>query len=205
MADKHDKSNADYRKHITAAKAWIGQAEESIDKDNEIRSDLNLMLAQAELQRAKERDDVRLWKKWLKWTIPWVAALSIAAFYFLVLRTVPPNTAVPNTVTSSEAAEGSSSPQVIAKEEHRPAEQELYHEDNSDNEPIANIEQQADGLGTEHKIIDDRVILKDNLQHEQVDMKKSMSSGYDGMENKGSIPTEDIQRLMQSAGRALRE
>lgn len=220
MADKHDKNNADYRKHITAAKAWIGQAEESIDKDNEIRSDLNLMLAQAELQRAKERDDVKLWKKWLRWTIPWVAALAIAALYFLVLRIVPPNSISPNPLTSGEVVDESLSPQEKAKEKHRSAEWDLYHEDSiisnmisrqndsheEDYEPGANNGQQADSIGTGHEHTGDSgVMLKDNLQHKLSNAEKMISSVDDELENKNSIPPEDMQRLMQSAGRYLRE
>lgn len=43
-----------WKKHIHAAKEWLGKAEKSLDADNSLRSDLNVMLAQAELQRAKE-------------------------------------------------------------------------------------------------------------------------------------------------------
>lgn len=218
MADKHGKDNADYRKHITAAKTWIGLAEESIDKENEIRSDLNLMLAQAELQRAKERDDVRLWKKWLKWTVPWVAALCIAALYFFVLRSVPPNSVELNPVMSSEAIESGSSPQGTAKEEHKSAEWDLYHEDNilsnmvirnnDNNDDYAsrvNIEQQADSSGTEQGADGDRGILNNAHHREQYDIEKSVPSADYRQENKNSIPPEDMQRLMQSAGRSLRE
>jgi len=42
------------KRHIAAAKEWLGRAEKSLDQDNAIKGDLNLMLAQAELQRAKE-------------------------------------------------------------------------------------------------------------------------------------------------------
>jgi len=41
-------------KHVKAAKAWLGKAEQSFDKEQNIRGELNLMLAQAELQRAQE-------------------------------------------------------------------------------------------------------------------------------------------------------
>lgn len=41
-------------KHVKAAKTWLGRAEQSFDKDQNIRGELNLMLAQAELQRAQE-------------------------------------------------------------------------------------------------------------------------------------------------------
>ena len=41
------------RNHIAAAKGWLNQAEDSLEQENDIRGDLNLMLAQAELQRAQ--------------------------------------------------------------------------------------------------------------------------------------------------------
>lgn len=40
--------------HVKAAKLWLGKAEQSFDQENEIRGDLNLMLAEAELKRARE-------------------------------------------------------------------------------------------------------------------------------------------------------
>lgn len=42
------------KKHVKAAKEWLGKAEHSFDQENEIRGDLNLMLAQAELKHAQE-------------------------------------------------------------------------------------------------------------------------------------------------------
>ncbi|MDF2563951.1 MAG: hypothetical protein K0Q53_346 [Massilibacillus sp.] len=41
-------------KHVKAAKAWLGRAEQSFDKEQNIRGELDLMLAQAELKRAQE-------------------------------------------------------------------------------------------------------------------------------------------------------
>lgn len=41
-------------KHVKAAKTWLCRAEQSFDKDQNIKGELNLMLAQAELQRAQE-------------------------------------------------------------------------------------------------------------------------------------------------------
>jgi hypothetical protein len=54
------------KRHISAAKEWLGRAEKSLDQDNEVKGDLNLMLAQAELQRAKESKDMRK-KSFLPW------------------------------------------------------------------------------------------------------------------------------------------
>lgn len=42
------------KNHVSAAKEWLGKAEQSLDEDNDIKGNLNLMLAQAELKRAQE-------------------------------------------------------------------------------------------------------------------------------------------------------
>ena len=39
--------------HLCSARYWLGKAEESIEKDRDIRAELNLMLAQAEITHAK--------------------------------------------------------------------------------------------------------------------------------------------------------
>ncbi len=39
--------------HLCSARYWLGKAEESIEKDLDIRAELNLMLAQAEITHAK--------------------------------------------------------------------------------------------------------------------------------------------------------
>lgn len=48
----------DKRKHlqdrIKSARTWLKKAEHSLEKDKDIEGDLNVMLAQAELQRARE-------------------------------------------------------------------------------------------------------------------------------------------------------
>ena len=39
------------RRHVRAAREWLGRAEDSLDRAEDVRGDLNLMLAQAELTR----------------------------------------------------------------------------------------------------------------------------------------------------------
>lgn len=41
-------------RHLQSAKVWLTRAEESFGKDSTIRGELDLLLAQAELQRARE-------------------------------------------------------------------------------------------------------------------------------------------------------
>lgn len=49
---------AEFRKkiksHVSAAKEWLGKAEQSLEERNDVKGNLNLMLAQAELTRAQE-------------------------------------------------------------------------------------------------------------------------------------------------------
>ena len=107
-----------YSEHITAAKDWLGKAEESIAKDNDIRSDLNIMLAQAELQRAKEKDDTALIRKRLKWILPWITAIGIAVGYVYFLR--------PELFTTVREE----SPAVtVVKEENVPAKENIIQTD----------------------------------------------------------------------------
>lgn len=55
MAEQKDKKT----KHLRSARQWLTRAEESFDKDCEVRGELNLFLAQAELQHAQETGQSR--------------------------------------------------------------------------------------------------------------------------------------------------
>jgi hypothetical protein len=49
-------------KHLHSARQWLMRAEESFDKDSTIRGELDLFLAQAELQHARETNSSRQWR-----------------------------------------------------------------------------------------------------------------------------------------------
>ena len=74
-----DDKRKNLKKHISAAKAWLGKAEHSLDNDNDIKSELNIMLAKAELQRADETSTKPRFRKILLNIAPFAAA-STAAF-----------------------------------------------------------------------------------------------------------------------------
>lgn len=184
MANENNSNKKDFRKHITAAKEWLGHAEESMDKENGVRSDLSLMLAQAELQRAKEKDDIKLWRKWLKWTVPWLAAIIIAAGYLLLLRPdvlkqeqADPveGTATVNVTTSNAAA----SNKEAEAEREKPA-------GNTYTEPEA----------VQIPSVQENVPWHDPPQVNEAEIEKIQPS---------PLPVEDMHKLMQSAGKSLRE
>lgn len=49
-------------RHLRSARKWLTRAEESFDKESDIRAELDLMLAQAELQHAKETKRAGEWR-----------------------------------------------------------------------------------------------------------------------------------------------
>ena len=98
--DKHKR----VRNHIAAAKGWLNQAEESLERENDIRGDLNLMLAQAELRSAQEKQPQKRWLLWGRRLLPLVAALCVAAGYVAYLRPVPSLPAPPPVPAAAEMA-----------------------------------------------------------------------------------------------------
>ena len=68
MAEEREKICA----HVKAAKDWLGRAESSLEKEEDVRGGLNLMLAEAELQRARE---TRKGKRFARFLAPALAVL----------------------------------------------------------------------------------------------------------------------------------
>lgn len=65
--------------HLRSAKEWLTKAEEAFDKEHDVRAELDLMLAQAELQHAKEANRSGQWRyKYLVFRHG--VALSLAVF-----------------------------------------------------------------------------------------------------------------------------
>ena len=77
MADV-DEETMTLKKHVRAAREWLGEAEESIDGDDAIRGDLSLMLAQAELTHAKEKAELSPRRRWTSRLMPLSLAVIIA-------------------------------------------------------------------------------------------------------------------------------
>jgi hypothetical protein len=72
-------------RHLRSAKVWLTRAEESFDNNSKIRGELNLILAQAELQHAKEASlfrQERYRSPLLRQAAPFVLAAAIVAAVF---------------------------------------------------------------------------------------------------------------------------
>jgi hypothetical protein len=72
-------------RHLRSARVWLTRAEESFDKNSQIRGELDLILAQAELQRAREtglsRQERRVYP-FLRQATSFVLAATIVAAGF---------------------------------------------------------------------------------------------------------------------------
>ena len=84
-----------FRDHVRAAREWLGQAEHSLDNKEDIRGDLNVMLAQAELQRAKETKEPTRRQRWLYRLVPAAAAVVMVAGGWLFWQWRQPRPAAP--------------------------------------------------------------------------------------------------------------
>ena len=66
------------RHHVRAAREWLGRAEDSLDRAEDVRGDLNLMLARAELARAQETERPRPSVLWMRRIAPLCTAALLA-------------------------------------------------------------------------------------------------------------------------------
>lgn len=181
------------RNHIAAAKGWLSQAEKSLDQENDIRGDLNLMLAQAELQSAQEKQPQRAWLLWARRLLPLAAALCIAAGYVAYLRPVPE---VPAAHTVMPVAE--ESPAEAGRE--AAAMGPVAGDDYDAIEPAAKEVPAAESLGQ------GRAAAPPPQQMEGTGaMPQAISPGEAPDARQADVPDIEMQKLMQAAGNVLRE
>ena len=178
------------RNHIAAAKGWLSQAEKSLDQENDIRGDLNLMLAQAELQSAQEKQPQRAWLRWGRRLLPLAVALCVAAGYVAYLRPVSEVPAAPPVMP-------------VAAESVREADAVTM-------EPVTGSEQAAvvPAVG-EAKVSEAPVSGRETAPSQTSDGEKAVSENAGprepSMAGQAQAPDRELQKLMQAAGNVLRE
>lgn len=180
------------RNHIAAAKGWLNQAEDSLEQANDIRGDLNLMLAQAELQRAQEKKSRKGWLRWAIRLLPLAAALCVAVGYVLYLRPEPQSSVQPVKIyhVGDDSVEDrpEEMPENFHDRQSRQAEQDGGREMAVDDVPAASFSQEgaapADGGGQA-------------AQDSQAARRQEHAGA--------AMPDAEMQKLMQDAGSALRE
>lgn len=182
--------------HVKAAKDWLGRAESSLEKEEDVRGGLNLMLAEAELQRVRE---TRKGKRFARFLAPALAVL-LALGGVALQRSAEP-TAAP--------AEKSPAPIV--------GQGTMIHEEKG-SETLAERMGSAANLSESREIelpvmpvrVQESPIVQAQEQAQSTEPPEPQLALEQQMEkpkqtSAASPPTEDMQELMVTAGRVLRE
>ena len=192
MAEEREKICA----HVKAAKDWLGRAESSLEKEEDVRGGLNLMLAEAELQRARE---TRKRKRFARFLAPALAMLLVLGGVALQRSAEP---------TAAPAEKG---PAAIV------GQGTTIHEEKG-SEALAERMGAATNLSESREI--ELPVMPVRVQESPMAQAQGQvqfaepSQPQPALEQQtektkqvpaASPPTEDMQELMVTAGRVLRE
>ena len=174
--------------HVRAAREWLGRAEESLGRADDVRGDLNLMLAQAELTRAKETERPGVSVVWARRLAPLFVAVLIAGGGYSLWRAgsqvvpepLPPvrhveqsATALPEAVMLPPTTQPETEKTVLPEITETP----VHEEEAPEIIPMAESESP--------EIVETAETPQESMQQTR-------------------LPSEDMQRLMNSAGQSLR-
>ena len=179
------------KNHVSAAKEWLGKAEQSLDEDNDIKGSLNLMLAQAELKRAQEKKKVNK-KRYSSLLIHSMLVTSIAGIV-LVVGFSGTSVFSPKTVSGPIV-----SAKIVPKAEQVKVE---AIENNKE------IPQRTEEFHTDvQKVEEEHPVLKIETSNKKTLEVNVAVSGIDSMPKKEEINVTPIemQQLVRAAGKSLR-
>ena len=172
-----------FKKHVTAAKEWLGRAEHSLDEKNDIKGDLNLMLAQAEMQRARETKYPKKSHMWIVRLTPAVlAAVIVFGGMGLLKEQERPVVQPIRTIAEQEASVRDAAAAVVVKETPAVKPQKRIESAEKKMQPIeeTSVQQTVPAVVNNREIEPEKVVQK-------VD-----------------VPPENMQKLMRAAGKTLR-
>ena len=192
------------RRHIKAATDWLQQADKSIEQKEDLQGDLKLMLAKAELKHAeKHQNHSRLIK-----IFSMITATLIAFFAIQINNSA--DELPPQDQTSIEINDQS----LIVSSKISETQIDSTPSQIQSNEPdtIQVIEEVAPSNEIDNDIYDSQPIQEEIKSLEE--SKYIPESNYEepeinyvepkSFETEIRTPTEDMQKLMQSAGQILR-
>ena len=211
------------RRHIKAASDWLQQADKSIEREEDLQGDLKLMLAKAELQNAEKHQNRSRLTKILSFFTAALIALGILwvnddseKISQLITSSVSTTTKVPDspiteedntidTLSSSENLAESTRDQTNDEEQIEPyfAQPQIY--ENEEANKISNeleIERQANTQFSYSELEEESSTEDLNIYRSEPIPDTTLES-YNSTSPEIQTPTEDMQKLMQSAGQIL--
>ena len=209
------------QKHIRAASDWLQQADKSIEREEDLKGDLKLMLAKAELQNAEKHQDRSRLTKFLSF---FTAAMIALAILWLngdsekisrlskpsVSRIEVPDSPIIEENTSAEtlsnlpaleiSTEEVSDQKNLQEQVEVPSEQSPIYENaesyNANGELALDNESNTSSYYTNYT-------GAGNLNIYQSESISDTTVEADNTSSVVQAPTEDMQKLMQSAGQIL--
>ena len=194
------KQDREIRQHITAAKGWLSRAEDSLEQENAIQGDLKLMLAQAELKRAQEKNDKKLCVRWFKRLAPGALACALALGGIIYAQQSEDSSSLPkqNPLTSNSLAEQASSTGAGRDKamEARESQQNLSEDREFDTPAYVQTQPNEEAHSEE---------VSDTIESRPVEVESQQAASSLKNVQPSEVPAPAMQKLMQSAGSTLRE
>lgn len=196
------KQDRKIRQHITAAKGWLSRAEDSLEQENAIQGDLKLMLAQAELKRAQEKNDKKLCVRWFKRLAPGALACALALGGIIYAQQAEDSPSLPkqNPLTSTSLAEQASSSGAGRDKamEAKESQQNLSEEREFDTPAPAYVQIQPNEEAHSEEV-------SNTIENRPVEVESQQATSSLKNVQPSEVPAPAMQKLMQSAGSTLRE
>lgn len=208
MADSTQRDKV--RNHLEAAREWLGSASGALEQREDIKSELDIMLAEAELARAREMKNAPEGEKGLRRRAnllrqvmrlaPLAAALAIAAMWLrfsAVTLPVKPTPPAPPVVAKPQIPQGA---KPAKAEPEAPAEEKpgytagppMGREERTEGQPSAPVPEEA----TEGKQPPDS---GENAESAEDNGASQPERGP------GTIPDSSTQQMMLDAAKILRQ
>ena len=181
--------------HVKAAKDWLGRAESSLEKEEDVRGGLNLMLAEAELQRARE---TRNRKRFARFLAPALAMLLVLGGVALQ-RSAEPTAAPAEKSPAAIVGQGTTIHEEKGSEAlaERMGAATNLSESREIEMPVMPVRVQESPMAQAQGQVQFAEPPQQPALKQQMEKPKQTSAA--------SPPTEDMQKLMVTAGRVLRE
>ena len=195
MKDRNQKQ----RRHIRAARQWLGEAEHSLAENHRVRGELKVMLAKAELARVEGTPGHRFVKKWSMRLLPALVALVIAGGgYALWQSRTAVYTAEPAPVRAQvdavDAVEDAAEPQEA------PAVQVTTATSAPEAEPAAAAPPQQMSEAEAPA----KVTAAASPQAAPQETAPAAAEPHAVVQSAPKVPDDGMQKLMQTAGKTLR-
>lgn len=181
MKDRNQKQ----RRHIRAARQWLGEAETSLAENHRVRGELKVMLAKAELARVEGTPGHRFVKRWSMRLMPALVALVIAGGgYALWQSRTAVYTAAPAPVRAQVDAVDAAATATSAPEAEPAA--------------VAPPQQMSEAEAPA------KVTAAASPQAAPQETAPAAAEPHAVVQSAPKVPDDGMQKLMQTAGKTLR-